>query len=226
VVDLVAPNCHASELRIADLEVHGNPEAAARALGIAFPPQLARAVPSRRMECLAGRLCAPRALRAAGFTGTADLPINARRGPVWPAGFVGSIAHGADTAWAVVASQAHYRALGIDLERLVTPAAAAELSASVLLPAESARMRAAAISFEQFLSLAFSAKETLYKCLNPLTGAAFDFLEVEIVELSLGAGLLRAALHRDLSEGIRAGDRFEVRFRIAAEIHTSTSIAA
>ncbi|MBS0388422.1 MAG: 4'-phosphopantetheinyl transferase superfamily protein [Proteobacteria bacterium] len=213
-------------MRIAELDVHGSPEAASRALGIAFPPQLARAVPTRRMEFLAGRLCARRALQAAGYTGTAELPINARRGPVWPAGFVGSIAHGAETAWAVVASQRHYRALGIDLERLVTPAAAAELSASVLLHSESALARAANLGFEQFLGLAFSAKETLYKCLNPLTGAAFDFLDVEIVELSPGTGALRVALRTDLSPDVRAGEQFVVRFRIGSEIHTSTSIAA
>ena len=226
MVELVAPDCHASEMRIAELAVHGSPEEASRALGIAFPPQLARAVATRRMEFLAGRLCARRALQAAGFSGSADLAINARRGPVWPAGFVGSIAHGADTAWAVAASQTHYRALGIDLERLVTPAAAAELSASVLLHTEGALARSVNISYEQFLSLAFSAKETLYKCLNPLTGAAFDFLDVEIVELSPRTGLLRVALRTDLSPGVRAGDLFEVRFRIGSEIHTSTSIAA
>ena len=226
MVELVAPNCHACEIRIADLDMHGSPEAAAQALGIAFPPQLARAVPRRRMEFLAGRWCARRALQAAGFAGTAELPINARRGPVWPAGFVGSIAHGADTAWAVASSQSHHRALGIDLERLVTPAAAAELSASVLLPAELERARAARLGFELFLGLAFSAKETLYKCLNPLTGAAFDFLEVEIVELSPGSGVLRVELRTHLSASIRAGEQFEVRFRIGSEIRTSTNLAA
>lgn len=226
MVELLAPNCHACEIRIADLEVHGSAEAASNTLGIAFPPQLARAVPARRMEFLAGRLCARRALQAAGFTGTAELPINARRGPVWPSGFVGSIAHGADTAWAVVASQRHYQALGIDLERLVTPAAAAELSASVLLHAERALASAANIGFEPFLSLAFSAKETLYKCLNPLTGAAFDFLDVEIVGLSPGTGTLRVVLRTDLCSGVRAGEQFDVRFRIGAEIRTSASIAA
>jgi enterobactin synthetase component D len=223
---LIAPGCFECEIQIAELEPHGSAEAAAQALGLKLPPQLARAVPTRRLEFLAGRLCAQRALQLAGCAGAPEVPIDEHRAPVWPPGYVGSIAHGSGTAWAVVASRAHYGALGIDLEKVVTPATALELSASVLRPEERVLARTTGLGYEQFLSLVFSAKECLYKCLNPITRVSFNFQDAEVVDLNLSAGLLRVALRRDLSSGFRAGDLFDVRFELGAEIHASAGIPA
>ena len=223
---LIAPGCYGHEIQIAELETRGTAEAVAQALGVTIPLQLARAVPTRRLEFLAGRLCAQRALQLAGFAGTPEVGIDGHRAPVWPSGYVGSIAHGSGTAWAVVASRAHYRALGIDLEKVVTPATAQELTASVLRPEERVRARTAGLSYEQFLSLAFSAKESLYKCLNPITRVSFDFQDAEVVELTLSVSLLRVALRTNLSPEFKAGDLFDVRFDLGAEIHTSTAIPA
>ena len=221
---LTAPGCYEYEIQIADLERYGSVEAAAQALRVTIPPQLARAVPTRRLEFLAGRLCAQRALQLAGFSGTPEVGIGEHRAPVWPSGYVGSIAHGSGTAWAVVAPRAQYRVLGIDLEIVVSPATALELTASVLRPEERVLARTADIGFEQFLSLAFSAKESLYKCLNPITRVAFDFQDVEVVELTLSTNLLRVALRADLSPEFKAGDLFDVRFELGEEIYTSTGI--
>jgi enterobactin synthetase component D len=221
---LVAPGCFEYKVQIAELESHGSVEAAAQALGLTFPRQLARAVPTRRLEFLAGRLCAQRALLLAGCAGAPEVPMDEHRAPVWPLGYIGSIAHGSGTAWAVVASRAHYRALGIDIEKVVTPATALELSAAVLRPEERVLARTAGLGYEQFLSLAFSAKESLYKCLNPITGVSFDFQDAEVVELAVSAGLLRIALRTDLSPEFRAGDLFDIRFDLGVEIHTCTGI--
>ena len=221
---LIAPGCHGYEIQIAELETRGSVEATAQALGLKFPLQLARAVPTRRLEFLAGRMCAQRALQLAGFAGTPEVPMDGHRAPVWPSGYVGSIAHGSGTAWAVVASRAQYRGLGIDLEKIVTPATALALSGSVLRPEERVLARTAGLSYELFLSLAFSAKESLYKCLNPITCAAFDFQDAEVLELTMSANLLRVALRTDLSNEFKAGDLFDIRFDLGAEIHTSTAI--
>ncbi len=223
---LIAAGCFAHEVQIAELASHGSAEAAAQALGLTMPPQLARAVPARRLEFVAGRLCAQRALLLAGCANAPAVAIDDQRAPLWPAGYVGSIAHGSGTAWAVVASRAHYRALGIDLEKVVPPATALELTASVLRPEERVLARNAGLAYERFLSLVFSAKESLYKCLNPVTGVSFDFQDAEVVELTVADGLLRVALCTDLSPEFKAGDVFEVRFELGAEIHTSTAISA
>ncbi|MGH8254473.1 MAG: 4'-phosphopantetheinyl transferase family protein [Steroidobacteraceae bacterium] len=213
-------------MQIADLDHHGSDEAAAQILGHAFPPQLARAVPTRRIEFLAGRLCAQRALEQAGYAGNAVIPIGERRAPVWPSGFTGSIAHGNGTAWAVVASQVGYRGLGIDLEKTVAFATARRLSNSVLSPREREHARPAALSEEQFLGLVFSAKESLFKCLHPITPARLDFQDAELVHLDLDAKRLRLSLRAALSPEIGMGSVFDVAFDLGPELRTGTFVPA
>ena len=217
---LLPPACFESEISIAELEQHGSDSAAAEVLGFEFPPLLARADPKRRFEFMAGRLCAQRALQRAGNRGTAMIGIGAQRAPVWPPGFCGSIAHGGGRAWAVVAPQASYRGLGIDLEKIVEPAAARKLWTTVLGPRESECARPAALSEEQFLSLVFSAKESLFKCLHPVTLARFGFLDAELVHLDLEAGLLRLSLRAELSAEFRPGNVFDVGFELGSETRT------
>jgi enterobactin synthetase component D len=217
---LLPPACFESEISIAELEQHGSDTAAAEMLGLEFPPQLARAVPKRRVEFIAGRLCAQRALQRAGYRGTAMIGIGEQRAPVWPPGFSGSIAHGGGRAWAVVAPQSNYRGLGIDLEEIVDPAAARNLWTTVLGAQESECARPSALSEEQFLSLVFSAKESLFKCLHPITLARFGFLDAELVHLDLEAGLLRLSLRAALSAEFQPGIVFDIAFELASEIRT------
>ena len=217
---LLPPGCFESEISIAELEQHGSDAAAAQALGLAFGPQLARAFPKRRLEFLAGRLCAQRGLEQAGYPGHAVIGIGEQRAPVWPVGFSGSIAHGSGRAWAVVAAQARYRGLGIDLETIVDPATARKLWSTVLRPFERERARPDALSEEQFLSLVFSAKESLFKCLYPITRARFGFLDAELVHLDLQANLLRLSLRASLSAEFQPESIFDIGFELGAEIRT------
>ena len=66
-------------------------------------------------ETQLGREAARIALESIG-AGVSDLGVD-RRGPVWPEGFVGSIAHSAGTAVAIAAKQSDRAGLGIDIER-------------------------------------------------------------------------------------------------------------
>jgi 4'-phosphopantetheinyl transferase EntD len=71
---------------------------------------------SRRLhEFAAGRAAARRALAWLG-TDAPALPCADDRSPRWPAGIVGSIAHGGALALAVVAHQQQVSLLGVDLE--------------------------------------------------------------------------------------------------------------
>lgn len=221
---LLPPGCFASETRIEELTHHGSDVAAAEALGIAIPPQLARAVPKRRREFLAGRLCARRALRQAGYALDAPVAIGERRAPAWPPGFVGSIAHSHGTAWSVVASQADYRGLGIDLEEIVTPASTRKLSATVLRPEERGPTLPAGLSEEQFLSLVFSAKESLFKCLHPITLARFGFQDAQVVHLDLEASQLRLALRAAISAEFQPGTEFDIAFELGSHVRTAVFV--
>ena len=120
-----------------------------------------RGVAKRQAEYLAGRLCAREALHQ--LCGQALVPGRDEDGvPLWPAGTVGSITHGAGRAAAMVALARDWRGLGIDLEKHLSAERAARLAGEILTPAE--LQRAAGLDPEAFarrVTLTFSLKDRL-----------------------------------------------------------------
>ncbi len=145
---------------------------------VTLPDALYSAVPKRRSAFLAGRLCAAHALRAAGLPQVVGLQ---GRAPVWPHGVVGSISHSDNQVIAVVSRD--YDGLGVDIEPLMTPAQAQDIHSLILTPAEIA-LRPAKIEFPAFLTLMFSAKESLYKALSARLSQMPSFLDVTVLALT------------------------------------------
>ncbi len=108
---------------------------------------------------------------------------DADRVPLWPPGFVGSLAHDETHALAAVARETDVAALGVDLEpaRRLEP----EMTALVATPAERARYD------DELLGgvTLFVIKEAVFKALFP---ADRRFLEFRDVEVDLEAGIARA----------------------------------
>lgn len=150
-----------------------------------LPETLRAAVPKRQNEYLAGRRCAAKALRTAGLP---EVVGQKDRAPVWPMGCVGSISH-SDTRAVAVVSQTH-AGLGVDVERLMTLAQASDIQALILTDAEAA-LRPAAMTFESFLTLIFSAKESVYKALSAHLPQMPAFLDVTLLALTSDAMTLR-----------------------------------
>lgn len=148
---------------------------------IAAPEAIARAAPKRRMEFLAGRLCAREALHR--LTGTAHVPAIAQsKAPVWPAGLVGSITHSGDLAAALAGSAEAYRGLGLDAETLLTAQRSERLAGQILTPNE--RDWLATLPTDrrgEFVTLTFSLKESLFKALFPLVNVRFYFQDAELI---------------------------------------------
>lgn len=126
----------------------------------------------RLREFSAGRSCARKALARLGHAAVA-LSVGPGRAPVWPAGIIGSISHTAEIAMAVVAQQAQLRSLGIDVEN----ACPLEPGLLELVCRDDERAALAVSRLEPGLGakLVFSAKESVYKCLWPLTGVFLEF---------------------------------------------------
>lgn len=102
------------------------------------------------------------------------------RAPVWPAGCLGSITHTHDLVAAAVIRESEARAVGIDLEQ--QGRVREHLFPRVLTPAERDRMSALAEDARRNLAtLIFSAKESVYKALNPLLKRYIGFQEVEVM---------------------------------------------
>lgn len=86
----------------------------------------------RQTEHLAGRIAAVYALREVGEK---EVPaVGDRRQPLWPAPWYGSISHCERSALAVVSAGP----VGVDIERILSPALAAELESSIVNSAEKA----------------------------------------------------------------------------------------
>lgn len=153
-------------------------------------PPAARMSPRRLQEYSAGRGHARKALEQLGL-GSPGVAVGPGRAPLWPAGFVGSISHAGDLVLAVAAPSAAIRGIGVDLEPAVP--LDADLVHRVCRPEEVARLPASAAP-GQHAKLIFSAKESVYKCIAPLTGVFLEFEDVEIL-LDMGNEQFRARGH-------------------------------
>src|SRR5205814_2684364 len=97
------------EARTTEIDV-AQPLTGKGALAVDAPPILIQAVPKRRAEFFAGRLCAMLAIEE--LCGMAHaVPVKPDRSPSWPEGLLGSITHTDHRALAVVASKASYQLL-------------------------------------------------------------------------------------------------------------------
>lgn len=165
--------------------------------GLTPPPGIATAVPKRRSEFLAGRLCAASALQA--LCGRADYPARgADNAPCWPAGTTGSITHSQGWAAALVGHSDAWRGLGLDAETLLSAERAERLASEILTPAELQHFRRLPDDERAvYLTLSFSLKESLFKALYPLVQRRFYFQSAALVEQA-GNGLVRLQLREDL----------------------------
>lgn len=181
---------------------------------IAFAPQLERAVPKRRGEFLAGRLCARRALARIGVEPGA-VPVGRDREPVWPDGVVASITHAGDRALCLAAAAADTLGLGVDIERPIDAARAAEIGGVVVDGDEQALIRARFDDAAAGLGAVFSAKESLYKALFPQVRRFFGFEAMRLARIE--AQRLEFVCAEDLAVGIGRGRVFAAHYRFDAD---------
>ena len=132
---------------------------------------VAGAAAARAKAFSSGRRAAREALAAFGVYGH---PLTRRgRAPAWPEGLVGSLAHSRALVFAVVGRRDRYAGVGADVELAgrVTNRAANR----VLTAGERQALRGAA-----WRTGLFSAKEAVYKAVNPVTGEYLAFTDVHI----------------------------------------------
>jgi enterobactin synthetase component D len=163
----------------------------------------------RRIEFMAGRICAARSLREMGVGAEFPLPVKDRL-PVWPSDVLGSISHCATMAVAMTARKTRYCALGIDVEPLIAPNVALEIQQCICCNEELIGMEKHMPCQVRSLTLLFSAKEALYKALFPLVGQFKDFHAAELCEFDVGSVVLR--LTHDWNACWRVGTKIRVRY--------------
>ncbi len=159
--------------------------------------------PDRVRQFVAGRRCAAQALADAGAS-TFEVKVGPHREPLWPRGYVGSITHSSSFAFAAVGRRSQS---GIHWNRFgAGPADDASLAA--VAPLTFHRDEQEQVLGRRDLATAvFSAKESLFKCLYPLVGVFFDYLDAEAASLEVvdGRGTCRLSLGRDLGVDFAPG---------------------
>ena len=173
-------------------------------LQIEQPAAIANSIAKRRAEFLAGRYVARLAMSGLGAP-QLTLGIGVHRNPVWPTALVGSIAHSQGRAVCAVARAVQHAGLGIDLQNWIPTSIAQAISALVLNPQENALLSKLFLPFEQALTLAFSAKESLFKALYPMVGRYFDFRAAELRHVSRDHGEFELVLRENLNHHLVAG---------------------
>jgi enterobactin synthetase component D len=132
------------------------------------------AVSKRQREFRAGRNAAHEALQRLQAPRQAILR-GSRREPLWPSGYLGTIAHCHDLCVAACAIEGGLAGLGIDVEPLSPLPEGVERYIHT-------DMEASGLEQEELPQrLIFSAKESLYKCYYPLLGRYFGFKSVNLI---------------------------------------------
>lgn len=184
-------------------------------------------VASERIASVAARTCAHAALDRLGRP-SATIPRGRHGEPLWPAGVVGSISHCRSWHGACTALAADVAAIGIDVElHRPLPAGA---PAALYSARERGRLDDLVVDApgRHWATVAFSAKESVYKAWFPHHGSWLGFRDVEVTlqpGQDPGHGAVRARLVRPVGR-IRPGDpgtRFEGSYLITDEL-VATSI--
>ena len=154
-----------------------------RKCGIGLPHNFQEMGIKRRREYLAGRFCARKALDVGGKFDLPPPSSNADRSPKWPEGIIGSISHTDHLAAASIVSSSHYRSLGIDIEPIMGRETCNMISKDVLVGGEYYVNRSKTLHNlreEEYTTLIFSAKESIYKSLYRDVGKFFGFEAVRL----------------------------------------------
>jgi 4'-phosphopantetheinyl transferase EntD len=136
--------------------------------------RISNSVNERRQEFSTGRYFAKHALSFLGFRSSDPLGLDGRR-PVWPKGVTGSISHSDTLAFVIVSNHPWLKGLGVDIEPATAPPPATDRLVFT-------RTELDRISDENrlFATRLFSAKEAVFKAVNPIAKKMIGFQDVEL----------------------------------------------
>ncbi|RBW41712.1 hypothetical protein DS885_15975 [Psychromonas sp. B3M02] len=202
---LVLASCHFDSTRFNNNQF--------KILNIAMPTALQNAVAKRKSEFLAGRYLAKIAMKELGYEGI-NIEIDQHKAPIWPLGLLGSISHSNNIARCVATKSQNIHFLGIDIEHWLSTADAHCLVDNIVVEADEYQMMLPHISFEQAVTLIFSAKESLYKAIFKEFGHYIDFHAAKVTKLDFTTKQLTLVLCQYLSDTMYMGRQFICQFSL------------
>ncbi len=175
-------------------------------------PQLIKnSVVKRRAEFLAGRYTAQMCLKNLGIE-SHQILIGQHRNPIWPVNIAASISHSDQVAICAALYKSERTFIGIDFENWLTSESAIEIKNSIIQHQEEKLLKQSSMAFNQAFTLAFSAKESLFKALYPAVESYFDFSAAQIIDISLSQNTFTLMLSQNLSTQLKTGTCFSGEF--------------
>jgi len=138
--------------------------------------QLADAGRKRKADHLAGRIAAFHALNRQAIPA-----IGSSGEPLWPAGISGSLSHSGTQAVAICRESG---LIGVDCEAIIDESEAREIQDGVIDVHEARVLAECDLPFALAFTLAFSAKESLFKALFPQVQAWMGFESARVTALT------------------------------------------
>lgn len=174
-----------------------------------------RAVPKRQAEFIAGRYCALRALYELKRLSNYWVRRNEDRSPLWPDSTVGSISHTTGFAVALAADAKRVLSAGIDIELILSDEQASDLGETILSGFAPCTQ---ALGYGRFVSLVFSAKETVYKALHPVLQEFMEFKDADCVTVDMENQLCTIKFKKPLRHPLLDKQEFNVEFGFNHEL--------
>ena len=184
-----------------------------------LPKALDKAIDKRKIDFITGRLCVAQALSALDPKRVwPPVTMGLDRLPLWPEGIVGSITHTEGFTSACVALATDFDSVGIDAEKIMPLAQAEKIRKAISFESEIKLMQSDGFELAAALSLIFSAKESLFKCLYPLVQINFGFLDAELSSLDTGKEIFSIQLLRELSGKFGKGTTISGNFTMSESL--------
>ena len=161
-----------------------------------LPSNFEKLTTSRKAEFLAGRHLADCALKKLGNS-LSQILLHKKGYPIWPTGFSGSISHKHSDVVTWVIEQNNV-AVGIDIEHWLQEERAQLIYKKILTPQEYTPPES--LSFAEWVTFIFSAKEAFYKALNPVTNKFFGFQDAAIIQLDWQQNTYQIQLNKTLNQ--------------------------
>ena len=188
-----------------------------------------RSVDKRKSEFLIGRYLAHLVIRQLDLDIPDDflLSPNRHRAPQWPPGVIGSITHTNGYCHVVATRRDHRISVGIDSEQIVEDSKIKMFMDHILVDSEKALYSSynEVMSLAEYATFIFSAKESIFKSIHPLTEIMFGFESAAILSIDLSAKSFIFRINKNLSANI--GEGFLGMGHVSLDgslIHTSVEI--
>lgn len=143
-----------------------------------LPENSERFAEKRKIEFIAGRLCAIEALKKIHILDAKAPAVGEGRQPLWPPGVVGSISHSKLQAAAIVSKKLGF--LGVDIEAPIEKERFEKIGSQFLNEFERNL-----IKNDSYLgTIIFSSKESLFKAVYPEVETFFGFHDAQVIEIT------------------------------------------